>query len=219
MKKIVAFNGSPRSNGNSTHLLEHLFKGADNYTTDYEQIDAHNLNIEYCRGCLRCNLLGHCSIQGDQWPKISEKVRQADVLVFASPIYFHHVTAQLKKVLDRFRSFIRVELTESGLNHIPTEDWNKDFVLLLSMGSSDDADAKSVVDLFNFLTHTLGTSNKLHTIKGTRLAVSNQIVKSVDELRALYPKLKLPERLAEKDYMKNRDLLEQCQRLGEILAK
>jgi multimeric flavodoxin WrbA len=219
MKKIVAFNGSPRSNGNSTHLLDHFFKGAENYTTDYEQIDAHNLNIEFCRGCLRCNLLGRCSIQGDQWPEISQKISQADVLVFASPIYFHHVTAQLKKVLDRFRSFIRVELTESGLRHIPAEDWNKDFVLLLSMGSSDDADAQPVIDLFNFLTQTLGSSNKLHTIKGTRLAVSNQIVKTAYELRALYPKLKLPERLAEKDYMKNRELLEQCQRLGEILAK
>jgi putative NADPH-quinone reductase len=219
MKKIVAFNGSPRANGNSTHLLKHFLKGAEKHTSDYEQIDTHNLNIEFCRGCLRCNLLGRCSIRGDQWTEISQKIRQADVLVFASPIYFHHVTAQLKKVLDRFRSFIRVELTESGLNHIPTEDWNKDFVLLLSMGSSDDADAKPVVDLFNFLTQTLGRSNKLHTIKGTRLAVSNQIVKSADELRALYPKLKLPESLAESDYYRNNEILGQCQKLGEVLAK
>lgn len=219
MKKIVAFNGSPRSNGNSTHLLDHFFKGAEKNTTDYEQIDAHNLNIEFCRGCLRCNLIGRCSIQGDQWPEISQKISQADVLVFASPIYFHHVTAQLKKVLDRFRSFIRVELTEGGLNHIPTEDWNKDFVLLLSMGSSDDADAQPVIDLFNFLTQTLGTSNKLHTIKGIRLAVSNQIVKSAGELKKLYPKLNLPEHLAEEDNEKNAELLQQCRKLGEELTK
>jgi len=219
MKKIIAFNGSPRSNGNSFHLLKHFLKGVEKYTSDYEQIDTHNLNIEFCRGCLRCNLLGRCSIRGDQWAEISQKIRQADVLVFASPIYFHHVTAQLKKVLDRFRSFIRVELNESGLNHIPTEDWNKDFVLLLSMGSSDDADAQPVIDLFKFLTQTLGNSNKLHTIKGTRLAVSNQIVKTAEELKKLYPKLHLPEKLAEEDYKKNRELLEQCQRLGEILAE
>ncbi len=219
MKKIVAFNGSPRSNGNSTHLLAQFLKGAENHTSDYEQIDTHNLNIEFCRGCLRCNLLGKCSIQGDEWPEISRKVLQADVLVFVTPVYFHHVTAQLKKVLDRFRSFIRVELTESGLNHIPTEEWKKDFVLLLSMGSSDEADAQPVVDLFNFLTETLGNSNTLYIVKGTRLAVSNQIVKSAEELNRLYPKLNLPERLAEEDYKRNVEILRQSYELGEVLSR
>jgi hypothetical protein len=51
------------------------------------------------------------------------------------------------------------------------------------------------------------------------LAVSNQIVKSAGELKKLYPKLHLPENLAEVDYKKNKKLLEQCQRLGEMLAK
>jgi len=219
MKKILVFNGSPRQNGNSSHLLKKFIDGANEHTQYTEQIDTHNLNIEFCRGCLRCNLLGKCSIQGDAWPEISKKIHQADVLVFATPVYFHHVTAQLKKLLDRFRSFIRVELTESGLNHIPLEDWNKDFVLLLSMGSSDEADAQPVVDLFNFLTETLGNSNTLHTIKGKRLAVSNQIVKSADELKKLYPKLHLPKYLAEEDYKKNTELLERCQKLGAKLAE
>ncbi|MGM0651083.1 MAG: flavodoxin family protein, partial [Bacteroidota bacterium] len=105
MKKVLAFNGSPRPNGNSTRLLEYFLKGAKIYTSDCEHIDTHNLNIAFCRGCLRCNLLGRCSIQGEKWKEISHKINQADVLVFASPIYFHHVTAQLKKLLDRFRSF------------------------------------------------------------------------------------------------------------------
>jgi len=218
MKRILTFNGSPRQNGNASHLLHRFLNGANERTQYTEQIETHNLNIEFCRGCLRCNLLGRCSVQGDKWPEISQKINAADVLVFASPIYFHHVTAQLKKLLDRFRSFIRVELTENGLNHTPHEVWSKDFVLLLSMGSSDDTDAQPVIDLFNFLTSTLGSQNKLHVIRATRVAVSNQVVKSVEELKKLYPKLNLPAEFAQEDYAKNQQILDQCYQLGRELA-
>ena len=219
MKRILAFNGSPRQNGNSSHLLKKFLNGANEHTQYTEQIETHNLNIEFCRGCLRCNLLGRCSIQGDEWQEISHKINQADVLVFASPIYFHHVTAQLKKLLDRFRSFIRVELTESGLSHTPHKAWNKDFVLLLSMGSSDDADAKPVIDLFHFLTSTLGEQNNLHVVKATRVAVSNQITKPAEELEKLYPKLNLPAELVQQDYTKNQEVLEYCYHLGWELSR
>ena len=219
MKKMIAFNGSPRKSGNSVHMLEHFFKGAHVHTHQTEQIDTHYLEIEFCRGCLRCNVLGRCSIQNDRWPEISEKISTADVLVFASPIYFHHLTAQLKKVLDRFRSFLQVQLNEASLTHTPRGKWNKDFVLLLSMGSSDVADAQPVVDLFHFISSTLGDQNKVHVIKGTRLAVAGQISKSETVLRSLYPKLNLSENLASQDYYKNRQLLEQCYQLGDQLGK
>ena len=142
----------------------------------------------------------------------------ADILVFASPIYFHHVSAQLKKIVDRFRSFIHVQITETGLIHTPFKKWNKDFVLLLPMGSSNDSDAKPVIDLFEYMKDVLGDENRLHVIKATRLAVIKQVQKTEKELKELYPKLQIDESLAENDYKKNQEVLAQCFELGKTLT-
>lgn len=218
MKKILAFSGSPRPNGNSTILMRHFIKGAQNNSAHTEIIDPYKIKINNCSGCLRCNLLKKCSIQNDEWQILSEKIEQADVLVFASPIYFHHVSSTLKKIIDRFRSFVEVKITQSGVKHSPWKQWNKDFVILLTMGSSDPIDAKPVIELFEFITEILGSKNKLHVITGTRLAIAKQVEKSPEILKILYHKLELPENLAEEDYKKNQQLLKQCYDLGINLS-
>lgn len=215
---IVAFNGSPRRKGNTSLLLHELLRGAHDAGAQTEEIIAENLNLKYCRGCLRCNRLQRCSIQDDDWQVLSQKIIAADVLVFASPVYFHHLTASLKKILDRFRSFIHVQITETGLKHTPWHSWQKQFVLVLSLGSSVDDDARPIIDLFMFLTAMLGPANRLTPIVGTRLAVINQVLMTKDQLRALYPKLKLPGALADVDYERNKMLVQRCYHLGRELG-
>ena len=151
MKKIVAFNGSARVNGNTHFLLKSFLEGAEKSGAEIEKVNAHEINLDYCTGCLRCNLIKRCSIRGDEWNELSAKILESDVLVFATPIYFHHVSGQLKKIIDRFRSFVHVQITESGLKHTPHLEWDKDFVLLMSLGSSSDADAKPVIELFKYI--------------------------------------------------------------------
>lgn len=219
MKKILAFNGSPRKNGNTYYMLQHFLNGAKDVTESIEEINAHDINLEYCRGCLRCNLIGKCSVTGDDWEKLSGKILDADVLVFASPVYFHHFTASLKKILDRFRSFFNVQITEEGLKHTPYKQWNKDFVLLLCMGSSDDSDAKPIIELFEYINSILGDKNRLHIITATRLVVSRQVVKTEEELKELYPKLNLSVHLAKEDFKKNQNVLKQCYQLGSSLSQ
>ena len=184
-----------------------------------DEVFADRATVTNCRGCLKCNLIQRCAIKGDYWETLRLKILNADVLAFASPIYFHHMTAPLKKILDRFRSFMHVQITEQGLNHTPWQEWKKHFVLILSLGSPDAADAKPVIDLFTFLTHALGPGNSLHTIVGTRLAVSKQVSMSQEDLSALYLKLGLSARLADIDYGRNRTLLQSCFDLGRRLAK
>jgi len=212
--KILAFNGSPRRQGNTSALLQQLVRGARELGAYVEEIIASEINITYCVGCLKCNLLQRCAIRNDEWQELSQKILAADVLVFASPVYFHHLTAPLKKILDRFRSFMHVQITEQGLKHTPWHSWRKHFVLLLSLGSSVVDDALPIIDLFKFITSELGPDNKLTTIVGTRLAVVRQINMSCDELKHLYSKLLLPDSLAEPDYHRNQRLLRQCYELG-----
>jgi multimeric flavodoxin WrbA len=234
MRKVVAINGSPRKSGN-TALMLRAFKEGIGYQVSgigsvltesedksnkerYREYWVNDLSIKCCTGCLRCNILKRCSLRDDDWGELSEAILEADVLVFASPIYFHHVTAQMKTIIDRFRSFVHVQITEKGIEHTPHHEWNKDFVLLLPMGSSDDSDAQPVIELFEYMCKILGPKNRLHVIKGTRLAMTNQITKSAEELEALYTKLQLPVELAGPDAVKNAELLEQCMALGQTLG-
>ena len=216
---ILALNGSPRRKGNTCHLVSEFFRGAREAGARTEELRAEELNLKYCRGCLRCNVLKRCSLSGDDWPDISAKILAADVLVFASPVYFHHLSAPLKKILDRFRSFIHVQITEEGLRHTPWQPWKKQIVLLLSLGSSRDDDARPIRDLFDFLAGVLGPDTAVSTVVGTRLAVANQVAMDAGELRALYPKIGLPETLAEEDHHRNRALLKKCYELGSRLAQ
>ncbi|MBN1184398.1 MAG: flavodoxin family protein [Bacteroidales bacterium] len=219
MKQVITFNGSPRKNGNTSALLNKFIEGVETSGGNTQRYDVHDINLKYCTGCLRCNLLRRCSLRDDDWAEISEAILQSDVLVFASPVYFHHVTAPLKKLIDRFRSFVHVQITEEGLNHTPHQTWKKDFVLLLCMGSSSDEDAQPIVELFKFMTSILGPENKLHIITATRLGVTNQVIKTEEELRVLYEKINLPVALAEGDFKRNNEILDRCFELGESLSR
>lgn len=217
-KKVLAFNGSPRPQGNTGHLLHSFIEGARKNTGQIEEVRPHELNLEHCRGCLRCNVLKRCSISGDDWEELSGKILEADVLVFAAPVYFLHLPGPLKTLIDRFRSFNHVQITETGLIHTPWNEWRKDFVLIHSMGSPDGSHADPVIDLFRYIISALGSKNRLHVIKATRLAVVNQVIKSEDELQALYEKMKLPENLAKVDYLRNQKILNECMELGMELT-
>lgn len=215
---ILAFNGSPRPNGNSSHLLNAFVLGANENGAEVEIITANKLNLKYCRGCLKCNLVKRCVIRNDDWTVLSYKILAADTLIFATPVYFHHVPAPLKTIIDRFRSFNHVQILENGLKHTPWVEWRKHFVLIMSLGSSLTDDTKPIVDLFQFISNKLGSANKLTTIIGTRLAVPNQVKMNKEQLAELYEKLKIPVHLIEQDFQRNQQLLKQCVELGKKLA-
>lgn len=214
MKKVLAFYGGTRKRGNSKLLLNKFKEGVLQNTTDYEEINVNEINLTPCTGCLRCNIIKKCAIRNDDWNEIAEKILQADVLVFASPVYFHHVTSGFKKLLDRFRSFIHVQITETGLIHTPHVIWKKDIVLILSMGSPDTVEAKPIIELFEYIKDMMGSEIKLHTILGTSLAVEGQVEKTEIELAELYPKLKLPVNLVKVHFNNNKVLLDKAFNIG-----
>jgi len=215
---VLAIIGSPRRNGNSTLLVNEFIKGVENDSGEVEIINSNNLNIKHCRGCLKCNLVKRCTIRNDDFEELSEKILAAETLVFSSPVYFHHLPAGLKAIIDRFRSFNHVQILENGLKHTPWVEWRKHFILLLSLGKPSTEDTEPIVNLFNFICKELGSGNKLTTLIGTRLAVPNQVKMEKNELIALYEKLRIPVHLAEKDYEKNMRLLKQCFELGRKAA-
>ncbi len=111
--KIVILFGSPNVNG-STKLLVNAFKqGAEESKHSVEVIDVTKLNLHPCLGCVSCGYEGPC-VQKDDMQLIKSKLLRADMLVFATPLYYYGVTAQLKIVIDRF-CFFNSSLTNKHL--------------------------------------------------------------------------------------------------------
>lgn len=217
MKKIFVLRGSPRAKGNSNIMLENFLSGLSSEAVIYDY-DAHKINLKACTGCLRCNVLKKCVIRNDDWDEISKKILDADIVVFASPVYFLHFPAPVKLLLDRFRSFVNVKLTENALDYRAFEKWDKDFVLLLSLGSSSKKDAEPIIQLFEHITNLLLCRDRLHYLIARRMILSGQILMDEQSLSNFYNKLGINTKEAGNDYLKNKDLLKKCKELAESLS-
>ena len=99
-KKILVLSTSPRKGGNSETLADALIRGAAEAGHEAEKICLYDKTIGFCRGCLACQKTHRCVIHDDaDW--IAQKMRAADVLVFATPIYYYEMSGQMKTLLDR----------------------------------------------------------------------------------------------------------------------
>ncbi|MCQ2553708.1 MAG: flavodoxin family protein [Clostridia bacterium] len=96
--KILLLNGSPRK-GNTVALLNAFAEGAKE-GNEIEVLDCDKLNISPCKGCDACNLEKGCVAKDDS-TKIVDKLVDADLIVFGSPVYWWGITAQLKILIDK----------------------------------------------------------------------------------------------------------------------
>lgn len=99
-KKVLIVSASPRKGGNSDYLCEQFMRGAQEAGHQVEKIFFHNQKINYCLGCGACYKTHQC-VQKDDMTEILDKMVAADVLVFATPVYFYTLNAQLKTLIDR----------------------------------------------------------------------------------------------------------------------
>ena len=99
-KKILILSTSPRSAGNSDRLADAFLAGARAAGHETEKISLRDKNIGFYKGCMACQKTGRCVIHDDMQP-ILQKMLTADVLVFATPIYYYEMCGQMKTLLDR----------------------------------------------------------------------------------------------------------------------
>lgn len=102
-KNIVVISSTLRNNGNSEILAQEFAKGAEAGGHNVDFITLKDKEIKFCKGCMACQKLGHCVIKDDS-NEIVEKMKNADVIAFASPIYYYEMAGQLKTLLDRGNS-------------------------------------------------------------------------------------------------------------------
>ena len=105
--QIVVVTGSGRRNGTSSFLADAFISGAEAAGHEVFRFDAAMEELGACRGCGFCRKVGTC-IQKDAFEKLAPKILTADVIAWATPVYYMTMTAQLKTVIDRM---YRLELT------------------------------------------------------------------------------------------------------------
>ncbi|MCD8214304.1 MAG: flavodoxin family protein [Clostridiales bacterium] len=98
--KAVIINGSPRAKGNSDLLCDEFILGAKESGHQTEKISLREYSVNPCKACYACFKTGKC-IQKDDMAEILDKVKNADVLLLASPTYFLTMSGQMKIFIDR----------------------------------------------------------------------------------------------------------------------
>ena len=99
-KQVLIISTSPRKGGNSDTLAEEFLRGAREAGHEAEKITLYDKTIGFCRGCLTCQTTQRCVIHDDA-DAIAQKMLTADVIVFATPIYYYGMSGQMKTLLDR----------------------------------------------------------------------------------------------------------------------
>lgn len=100
-KQILILSSTPRKGGNSDLLCDEFMRGAGEIGHTVEKIRLSDKTIHYCTGCCACiQEPGKC-IQQDDMKDILKKFVAADILVLATPVYFHSMAGQMKTFIDR----------------------------------------------------------------------------------------------------------------------
>lgn len=102
--KVIAFNGSPREEGNTEILLNEALKVIKEGGHDVRVFRLNDMNIRPCQDCGGCDATGVC-VLSDDMDAIYQAIREADRIILASPIFFFGLSAQAKAMIDRCQAF------------------------------------------------------------------------------------------------------------------
>lgn len=101
--KVVAFNGSPRKNGNTTRLIKCVFKQLEKADVECELVELGGHVLRGCMACSACkqNKDRKCVISNDIINECIAKISESDGVIIGSPVYFGTITAETKAFIDR----------------------------------------------------------------------------------------------------------------------
>lgn len=100
MKNVIIISSSPRVGGNSETLAKEFEKGAKDAGHNVEFVSLREMNLKYCMACYNCTATGKC-IHNDGMNELCTRILKANVLVFATPVYFYSMSGWLKVFFDR----------------------------------------------------------------------------------------------------------------------
>lgn len=156
-KNILVITGSPRKGGNSDLLADAFIKGATQAGNKVTKIESASLKISGCKACDGCYKKGVPCCVGDDFNKVAPLIEEAEVIVFATPLYWYSFSSQIKMVIDKFHSFF---IGEKNVG-------NKESILLLCGSESEESAYEGILTSYTKTIGILNWTNKAKlVIKG-----------------------------------------------------
>lgn len=174
-KKIVVLNGSPRRNGNTSALVKAFAEGAESVGNTVTEYFLSSMNIHGCKGCFG----GHSSkespcVQKDDMDKVYPAVKECDVIVLATPLYYWNMSGQIRTAIDRLFAL------EEGDGNLLRGRGKASALLMAAEGSGFD----DVVLYYDHLMEHLRWKNLGHVLAGGNGDVGD--IKGKPEIQQAY---------------------------------
>lgn len=137
--QAIVIKSSPNTDGNTATIVKQLVRGISENGVTVSEFNVNNMNIEFCMGCNSCMESSEpdCVIQDDMH-QIYEAYTLSDIVVYATPIWWWHMNAQMKTVIDRHHALLYKEDYTKNLKR-------KKMVLVVSY-LHDDPDGVHLVE-------------------------------------------------------------------------
>ena len=110
MSKVVIFNGSPRTDGNTATILQMIERGAKEHHATVKVYSLFKMRMSACQGCFGCRMQDDCVIN-DEMKKAMDEIKDADAIVIGSPVYFMQINGMVKNLYDRLFPLMGVDGT------------------------------------------------------------------------------------------------------------
>ena len=172
--RILGIVGSPRQKGNTNCLVDEVLRGAATAGAGVEKIQLDAKKIKLCVGCDQCRNTGECRFDDDMKELIA-LMKESDIWVLGTPVYWWGPTALMKKFIDRWYQ------DYEGLQACGT----KKVILVIPYGDSDPTTAVHTIGMFRSALNWLGKEVST-VIEGSGLSARSDAENSVDLLTRCY---------------------------------
>ena len=173
MKKVLIISTSLRRNSNSDYIAREFERGAKDAGNEVEFISLIGKKIDFCIGCLTCQLTQECVIKDDA-NEIAEKVKNADVVVYATPVYYYEMSGQMKTLIDRMNCLF------------PSDYKFRDVYLLAASAEDEESAMDGAVKGVQGWVDCFEKANLAGVIRGTGLTETGEAKKDEDVLKKAY---------------------------------
>ncbi|OUP80316.1 NADPH-dependent FMN reductase [Anaeromassilibacillus sp. An172] len=173
MKKVLIISTSLRRNSNSDYIAREFERGAKDAGNEVEFISLIGKKIDFCIGCLSCQLTQECVIKDDA-NEIAEKVKNADVVVYATPVYYYEMSGQMKTLIDRMNCLF------------PSDYKFRDVYLLAASAEDEESAMDGAVKGVQGWVDCFEKATLAGVIRGTGLTETGEAKKDEEILKKAY---------------------------------
>ena len=181
--KVVSLLGSPRPNGNSTTLAKIFSQAAEELGAIVQTFALNKLSYRGCQACETCKTtLDRCVLK-DDLAQVLDAIRDTDILVFATPVYFGDISGQMKMFIDRCFSFLVPDFLEAPESSRLAS--GKKMVFIQTQNQPNEDLFADIFPKYDLVFHLLGFRDN-HLIRGCDLREADDLItKKREDLVAL----------------------------------